>query len=88
MQQNFSGQYFTLIGQGLLQKTRGEIKASLESFKKAANMRPSEFRPHLEMAILHWSNADVSKAENELNEAKKRMVNLRQLKMIQNAVTS
>ena len=88
MRQNFSGQYYTWLGQGLVEKAQGEINASLISFRKAADLRPIEFRPHLEMAILHWSNADTNNAEMELNEAKKRMINLRQLKMVQNAVAS
>jgi hypothetical protein len=88
LEQNFSGQYFTLIGHGLMQKAKGKIKASLESFRKASELRPMEFRPHLEMATLYWSIADAHKAEIELSEAKKRMINLRQLKMVQNAVAS
>jgi hypothetical protein len=88
MHQNFSGQYFTFLGQGLIQKSKGEFKASLESFRKAADMRPLEFRPHFEMAILYWSIEDAGNAEFELSEAKKRMINLRQLRMVQKAVVS
>ena len=88
MRQNFSGQYYTLLGQGLIQKSKGEFNASLESFRKAADMRPVEFRPHFEMAILYWSIGDAGNAEIELSEAKKRMINLRQLKMVQKIVVS
>jgi hypothetical protein len=88
MRQNFSEQYYTLLGQGLVQKKKGEFNASLKSFRRAAGMRPNEFRPHLEMAIIYWSIADAGNAESELNEAKKRMINLRQLKMVQDAVSS
>jgi len=88
MQEKFPGHYYTLLGQGLIQKNNEKIETSLETFSKAAEIRPIDFRPHLEMAILYWLKADINKAENELNEAKKRMINLRQFRMIQNAVAS
>jgi len=88
MRQSFPGHYETWLGEGLAQKARGDIKASLKSFRKAADIRPAEFRPRLEMAVAHWSIADRGNALMELNAAKKRMINLRELKMIQKAVSS
>ncbi len=82
MHLNFPGQYDTWVGEGLTQRARGEVLASLISFQKAADMRPAEFRPRLEMGVSHWLNADKINALRELNAARERVVNLRQLKMI------
>ena len=82
MRQSFPGQYFTWLAEGLAQRARGEVSASLESLQKAADMRPDGFRPRLEMAVSHWANGDRINAQKELDAAMQRMTNLRQLKMV------
>jgi len=85
MRRSFPGQYFTWLGEGLAQRARGEVSASLETLQKAADMRPDGFRPRLEMAVSRWANGDRIGAQKELNAAMERVTNLRQLKMAQNS---
>ena len=88
MRQNFPGQYDTWLAEGLARRARGEFSDSLVSLQKAADMRPNQFRPRLEMAVSHWSKADRINAQKELDAARERVINLRQLEMIRKAVSS
>ncbi len=88
MRRSFPGQYDTWVAEGLTQRARGEAAASLKSFQMAAAMWPTEFRPHLEMAVSHWAKEDRIKAQKELNEAIKRVINLRQFEMVRKAASS
>jgi serine/threonine protein kinase len=56
---------------GHLKLKAGNIREARAAFEEARNLMPHSPDPHLGLALIHMSEGDLDKAEDELNQAKR-----------------
>ena len=56
---------------GHLKLRSGDVKGSRSAFEEARTLLPNSPDPHLGLAIIHMTDSELDKAEDELNEAQR-----------------
>ena len=87
-QKKYSSNYQTLLGEGLLLRSEGDLQGAIRSLKKCVRVNPESFRSLLELSVSYYIAGDTVEAERTLQKAELGVKNLRQLKKVRNLFTS
>lgn len=74
--------YQTRLAEGLLLRAEGRWDKAIQALDQAGRLRPRAFRPHLEMGLTWQEGGQRGKAAKEIQLARQKVRNLRQLTMI------
>ncbi len=86
LEEKFPEAYETHLARGRIAEVAGRNDQAVQSFLQAAEMRPAAMKPHLELALLYSRMKDSKGMQNALDDARKRVITLRELAQLEKRV--
>ena len=83
MRKSFPEKFQTPLAEGLLFKGEENYQAAIDSFNRASNIEPNNFRPYIERCYVLMASGSKERTVVALNLANKKMKTLKDFKRLE-----